>query len=351
MNERILPLREADIPSALAMLAESCRRVEVLYRPVTEQEFRARFLGAGRLCLGAYDGERLVGWIHGAWRENPQEPVYLTLVIVAPECRGQGVGAALVEALKEEARRLGRWRVVVSGGGPVPLTWLIPGTPGHDHNNAPGADEDGPGYRFLLGQGFLETAHEIAMYMPLGADWQDSALDERIAKLAEQGIRVGRWEPGLGGDYEGMCDRVGSDYWRHVLREELAAWRENRPNADPELWPDGRRPRGPRPLLTATREGKIIGFTGPVDLQESGRGWFTGICTDPEWSGRGIASALFGLLMREFVAEGAAFTSLFTGRDNPAQRIYHRAGLSVRARFCVLSCPLSESTKAGLCQE
>ena len=341
MNVRIVPLREADIPLALTMLEEAHTRQEVLYRPVTEEEYRTRFMGEGRLSLGAYDGEQLVGWLHGAYRENQQEPMHLSLIVVAPQNRGHGAGSALVKALKGEARRLGRTKLVVSGGGPVPMAWLIPGTPNHDHNNAPGADEHGPGYGFLLRQGFQEMAHEIAMYMPLNGYRWDETLDERIASLAAEGIRVGRWEPGLGENFDDMCDRVNSDYWRHVLREELAAWRENRPNADPELWPDGRQPQGPRTLLTATHGERIIGFTGPVDLQASGRGWFTGICTDPQWGRRGIASVLFHLLMREFAAEGAAFTSLFTGRDNPAQRIYRRSGLEVCAHFCALSCPLN----------
>lgn len=38
-------------------------------------------------------------------------------------------------------------------------------------------------------------------------------------------------------------------------------------------------------------------------------------------------------LMREFVAEGAQFTTLFTGETNFAQKIYRRAGLRPVARF------------------
>ena len=89
-----------------------------------------------------------------------------------------------------------------------------------------------------------------------------------------------------------------------------------------------------------TKDDLIVGFTGPVDLQKSGRGWFTGICTDPDFGGKGIASVLFNMLMREFVDEGAQFCSLFTGLDNHAQKIYRRAGLDVVAHFAVLSRPL-----------
>ena len=51
---------------------------------------------------------------------------------------------------------------------------------------------------------------------------------------------------------------------------------------------------------------------------------------------RGIASVLFNLLMQEFIAEGAAFSTLFTGEENHAQRIYLRAGFRVVRRFSVM---------------
>ena len=48
------------------------------------------------------------------------------------------------------------------------------------------------------------------------------------------------------------------------------------------------------------------------------------------------ASMLFNLLMQEFVAEGAAFSTLFTGDSNHAQRIYKRAGFDVVRRFALM---------------
>ena len=192
----------------------------------------------------------------------------------------------------------------------------------------------------LLRRGYEVAFTEVAMYLDLSQYAWNPALDEKIAALAAEGIRVGRWEPGCGTEHDELCDHVGSEYWRHVLDTELEAWQKNEPNADPSLWPDGRRPAGPRPLLTATTGGHIVAYTGPVDLQKSGRGWFTGICCDPNYGGRGIASILFNQLMREFVAEGAKFSTLFTGETNFAQKIYSRAGFRIVARFDGLTKPL-----------
>lgn len=349
MDFTISPLTPADAGAALDILTACSRRGEVLYKPLEREDFLARFFGPDRWGFAARSGARLVGWIHGAAQSRflPGEtaentPLYLTLLLVAEGFRRQGVGAALLDALRRAAREAGKSALTVSGNNPVHLTWLIPGAGGHDHNNAPGVNEDTGGYGYLLSRGFRDVFHEVSLYMPLSEYRWNPALDAVVERLAAEGIHVGRWQPGMGERYDGMCDRVGSEYWRNVLRQELLAWHTGQPNADPECWPDGVRPRGPRPLLVAVRGEEIIGFTGPVDLQRSGRGWFTGICTDPDWGGRGIGTVLFNLLMQAFLERGASFCSLFTGAENHAQKIYLRAGLRVTSRWAVLSQRLGE---------
>ena len=61
-----------------------------------------------------------------------------------------------------------------------------------------------------------------------------------------------------------------------------------------------------------------------------------------------LPTVLFNLLMKEFVAEGAAFCSLFTGAQNHAQKIYQRAGLRVTSHWVVLSQSLGQGER---CQE
>ncbi len=341
----ITPLLDTDHAAAAALWNAIAQAGETLYRPIDAAQFP--FSGEGIHTFAARADGRLIGWIHGASKQRflsgetaENTPAYLTAIMVEKPCRRQGVGHALLSVLMGAYRRDGKKVLVCSGDNPVHLPWFVPGTPGHDHNNAPGVDENCDGYLFLLHRGFHDDFHEIAMYMALkDYRWQDS-LTRMQEELLAQGIRTGHYDPSLGDEYDGMCDRVGSEYWRNSLRSELAAWHENRPNSDPDFWADGMKPNGPRTLLTATINGHIVGFTGPVDRQKSGRGWFTGICTDPLYAGKGIASVLFNLLLKEFIAQRADFCTLFTGRDNPAQRLYLRAGLRIMAHFAVLSIPL-----------
>lgn len=350
MNNTVVPLVPADYPSAEALWNQIAADGETLYSPLAAGTFP--FAGEGMHAFAAKRDGRLIGWIHGTAKQTflPGEnagntPAYLTTVLVQKDYRRQGVGRALLTALMDVYRAEGKKTLVCSGDNPVHLSWLIPGTPGHDHNNAPGVEEGGLGFAFLSHLGFGCDFHEIAMYMALKDYHRPESITQKQEALLAQGIRTGRYNLSLGTEFDEMCDRVGSEYWRSVLRSELAAWQENRPNDDPQFWPDGIRPEGPRTLLTATVNGHIVGFTGPVARQKSGRGWFTGICTDPQYSGKGIASVLFHLLLEAFIAQGADFCTLFTGRDNPAQRIYLRAGLRIVARFAVMSTPLAGSQR------
>jgi len=155
------------------------------------------------------------------------------------------------------------------------------------------------------------------MYLDLAQYRKSPENEEKRAALAAQGIRAGLYDPALSADYHGMCDRVGSEYWRQVLREELAK-------------------DAPRPILAAVHEGRMVGFTGPVDRQENGRGWFTGICTDPLYEKRGIASVLFNDLMAAFIRAGAAYSTLFTGMQNHAQRLYLKTGFHAARQFAIM---------------
>ena len=114
-----------------------------------------------------------------------------------------------------------------------------------------------------------------------------------------------------------MCTHVGSEYWHKVLHDVTRA-------------------ACPRPILAATDGPFFVGFTRPVDRQPGGRCWFTGICTDPEYERLGIATVLFDLLMKEFNAAGASFSTPFAGRDNHTRKICLRAGFRVARSFAVM---------------
>lgn len=352
----IRPAAEEDLGDLIRIWNGCAETGETLYAQLTE-EYALRKFGDrnGRISgmLAAVEpGGRPVGFLHGSGPGGlpPADPrsAYLSFLLVDRDRRGEGAGTALLAAFAESMRARGADAVRIADGGPVRMDWRIPGTPGHDHNDMPGLDTGCAGYGFFLRKGFVETGREVSMYRPLEGYAFPAAAGRIRDRLAGEGIYTGPYDPAWACSYDGMCTRVGSEYWRDVLRTETEALRTGLPNTDSRFWPDGVRPSGPRTLLTAVHEDRIVAFTGPVDLQRSGRGWFTGICTDPLYERRGIATVLFGLLMQAFVAEGATFTTLFTGETNHAQKIYLRAGLRPIRTFAKMELPLKGSAERVL---
>lgn len=344
----IRPFEQKDLSAVVALWNEAVERGDVVYKKINEEYYHRKFERDpnydARYAFVADEEGQVIGFIHGTAKKIMLDhetfentPGFITCLFVRSDKRRRGVGTALLNRLMDEFRAAGKTKVRCTESNPINLDWTIPGTPGHDHNNTPGIDLDGMAYPFMQKNGFEDYAHEIAMYLDLSTYTPWEGLKAKQEELLAQGIYTGRYDAAnLDYDFDGMCDRVGSDYWRCSLRTEIEAWKQNKPNQDNRFIPNGKVPAGPRPILVATHDHSIVAFTGPVDKQESGRGWFTGICTDPLFERRGIASVLFNLLMQEFVAEGAAFSTLFTGEDNHAQLIYKRAGFEVRRRFAIM---------------
>ena len=343
-------MRPEDLSDIIRIWNECVTAGEVLYYPLDEAYFRKKFI-ENEGCepyglLVAEQDAHVVGFLHGVapqtFRGGKPGNAYLTVIMVQVNHRKKGIGRALLNAFRERMKQRGAETLFISSVNPVNLDWRIPGTPGHDHNNMPGADAECAGYPFLTRCGFSVRYREIAMYIDLARYHCPSNVGEIRARLRAEGIYTGPYDADWNCGFDRMCDGVGSDYWRDVLRTEIAAWKEGKPNPDPRFWADGIPPKAPRTLLTAVHNGEIVGFTGPVDLQNSGRGWFTDICTDPAYERRGIATVLFNLLMEAFVQEGAQFSTLFTGFESHARKVYEGAGMRPARQFHLMSKPVSK---------
>ncbi len=343
---QIRPFQKNDLQSVIEIWNQSVDAKEVLYYRMDEAYFTKKFLALPTdkvLSFVATEDEKVIGFVSGTEKQNflndetkSNTPGYLTCIFVQMDYRGHGVGRALINTLQNAFKEDGKTVFSVSSLNPVNLDWIIPNTPHHDHNNAPGVDEGCQGYGFLKSLGFEKVCSEIAMYLDLSQYKKWDRLDEKQKELLQQGIFTGIYDAHNGFDYETMCDNVGSAYWKSVLKTEIQCHLNNTPCTDERFLPNGKIPQGPRPILVATTDNKIIAFTGPVDKQISGRGFFTGICTDPNYERRGIASVLFNLLMMAFIKENATFSTLFTGDSNHAQRIYRNAGFKIARRFAIM---------------
>ena len=85
----------------------------------------------------------------------------------------------------------------------------------------------------------------------------------------------------------------------------------------------------PYPFLVVAKDNRIVGWTGAMWNEESGRGHFDGIAILEEVRGRGLGKALFSSLAYYNKMNGAKFMTFYTGLTNHARYIYMGAGFKI----------------------
>lgn len=298
------------------------------YKPLTESEFVAKFLDNPNF---SYDGAfvaieegKVIGFANGIVKKEflPGEsdattPGYLTMVIVHSQYRNQGYGSTLLSHLEQFFRQHGKKKAQSIFFNPIKLEWYIPGTDRHEHNNSPGVDTDTKAVDFMLKNGYPIGPRQVSYHLDLAGFKMSPATAAKREELASKGIYTGYYDKEKHFGFEELFDDLGNGDWRQGIRDNLA-----------KEYPD--------PVVVAADNGKICGFTGPIRAQESGRGFFIGIGTHSQYRGGGIMTVLFELLMEGFVTVGAKYSTLFTGIDNPARRIYERTGFSIARNWAVM---------------
>lgn len=318
------------VPEAVALWNACVENGQMIYAPMTEERFCQVFLESPHYrkeyMAAVFDqAGQLTGFGAGLLKRSylqgenfDNTPAYVTMVLVAPQKRRQGIGTGILKELEDRFRAAGKEKAAVTYRNPAALTWNIPGRPGIQHNNAPGVLMDSPGYLFFKSQGYGLLRVEEGMYRPLSSGYE---IPERIQKkqdiLRKNGIETGMFDPEKHHGFEELFDALGGEVWRQTIGDNL-------------------KQQKPLPVLVASDRGKIVGFAGPIDREENGRGWFNGIGTHPDYEGQGIASVLFHRLMATFASIGAQYSTLFTDQGNPAMFLYRSAGFSTAARFGVM---------------
>lgn len=240
---------------------------------------------------------------------------YITCLLLEPEADTEKNTAELTGALETAFREKGMTSSAVSFFNPIRLPWIIPGTPGHQHNNLPGVPEDQPLYERLKALGYGQISRECGLYYNLAAHETPAWVEEKAAEMAKRGYRVAQYDRNCHQGLEEMLKSLGNPVW---LAEISAAGRTG------------------MDLLVGLKDDICAGFTGPVYPEESGRGYLSGVAVAPQYERNGLGTLLFYRLLRREKEVGAKYMSIFTGIDNPAKRIYLQAGFQIVRTFAVM---------------
>ena len=240
---------------------------------------------------------------------------YFTCLLLEERWETEANAAALLAALEDAFRKAGKVQAAMTFFNPMRLPWIIPGTPGHQHNNCPGVAEDLPLHRWMVDGGWEVRAKECAMYLDLAQFRMPDWVAEKEARLAAEGYAVDWYCSGKHRNLTGMVRSMGNAMWDAEIPQ--AAEKIN--------------------MLVALCGDEVVGFTGPVYPEPTGRGYFAGIAVSAAHEGHGLGTILFYRLCQAEKEAGSGYMSLFTGSENHAQKIYLGAGFQVRRTFSVVT--------------
>lgn len=240
---------------------------------------------------------------------------YISCLILKKEADTQENTALLLNALEDAFRKAGRASSAVTFFNPIRLPWIIPGTPGHQHNNAPGVATDLKLHERMLSYGYKEATQECAMYLDLADYTTPDWVEAKAAKMAAEGCTVARYDAAKHSGLREMVDALQNPMWSAEIPAAGEAGLD---------------------LLVGLCGNECAGFTGPVYPEETGRGYFAGIGVAPRYERRGLGTLLFYRLLQREKEVGSQYMSLFTGIDNHAKQIYLGAGFRIVRTFGVM---------------
>lgn len=292
---------------------------ELVYRRLDREEFERRFFeaqeGYEKVFLCAKNGDSAAGFAAGCIKLGG-DVSYVTALLTAREYRNMGLGTALLSSLEAAMRTPETKKYEFSFYNPQSLPWIVPGTPHHDHPGYPGVDMNGQGYVFMKNAGYRDYAYQNAYYHKLDGYETPGDIAEKEQAAARLGYSVTYYDKERHYGAEECMDAIGSAGWKSTVMKNI-----NTPDQPPLLVAELSDPDG--------LHARMVGFTGPVFVQPSGRGYLAGIGVDPAHRGHGLGKLLFCKLCAALRDEGAAFMTLFTGENNPARNIYEAAGMRV----------------------
>ena len=294
---------------------------EMFYQEKTFDEFKNTLFNSRAFeadgTFVALDGDKVVGFIStNARDDNPKTSGYINTFIVNKAYRRQGIGSKLLELgeayLKEKGKTSVRF-VFLSG---INWAWYIPYTDKHMHPGMPAVRMNSDFYIFLYHHGYAVNSIHEGFHLPLSEYELPQAVVDKMEKNKERGLFVEIYDPNKHYGVEEFCQKIEGDNpgFAYSIRYNL-----NRPE--------------PKPWLCANENGRMVGWTGAMWNEESGRGHFDGIIVDEDIRGAGLGKALFCYLCYQSKLNGAQYMTFFTGLDNPARYIYLGAGFKIAQSF------------------
>lgn len=301
------------------------------YKPMTIEAFKNKLLNnpdfSFDTVFGVKENNELVayaiGYIRQMYKDNDNVPGYINMIIVKKEYRNQGIASSLLNHMENYFKKLGKKYIQASYYLPSCYSWFIPNTIDHDHPCAPGIRINSLEYFFLLHRGYGIVGQEDAFHLNL-SDYEISpSIQKTIDNLKQEHIIIELYDPNKHYGLDEFYKNLNIYDFEKVIRSNLDL-------------------EHPYPFLVVADNNKIVGWTGAMWNEESGRGHFDGIAILDTYRGKGIGKALFASLAYYNKMGGAKFMTFYTGLNNHARYIYMGAGFKIVQSFALMKKPLKD---------
>ena len=322
ITEIIAESREAE--QAYLMFSQSCKEREMLHLILSRKEFEDKFLrqqeGMEKITLLLEDGFAFASGVV----DHLTGKLFVTIVVTDKSLRRKGFGRAVLSALEKQLMERGHnTELEISFFNPVPLPWSAPGQKSVTHPNTPGVDIQSNAYIFLKNCGYRDFAMQNSYFLNLSDYKVPADMEEKSIRLSGEGYSFTFFDPGV---HRGM-EKMMRDFQNPLWEKEILSISTELSESNFVSSSAGN--IGERPILVPVYQGQVCGFAGPLDVEESKRGYFAGIGIDKTFRGKGLAKVLFCYLCRGLKEKGAEYMTLFTGENNPARNIYEDVGFSI----------------------
>lgn len=315
---KTIPITEIDFLE-IKTLWDNNKDDSFIYSPLTKEQFNLVFNNYNDdYSSFSYKGvlnDELIGLAAGIFYPS-RNTFYITMVLVDKKYRNKGYGKKLVKALENF------WlnkpiikKVDMVFLNPANLVWQVPQTDGHEHPNMPGVDLQSSAHVFFKNLGFLDFTYQNSYYKNIENYEYPADILKRKEDLFKQGYDFVFYNQNKHHGLKELMIDLDSEGWS---KEVLGHVKEK---GDKNT------------LLVATYNDLVVGFTGPIWLQENGRGYFAGIAIHSKYRAHGLGTVLFARLCMGFKEIGAKYSTLFTAENNPARKIYERAGFKISRAF------------------
>ena len=294
------------------------------YKVMSQEEFNAHvfknpnFQAEGTFL--AVEGEKLLGigsaLVRSSDDNNPNASGYIHTFIVKKEYRRQGIGSKLLELCEEYIKSKGRKSSRLVFLSPINYPWYIPHTDHHLHPGTPAVRINSEFYIFLYHHNYFVNSIHEGFHLPLSEYELPESVVKKMEENNKKGLYVEIYDPNKHYGVEEFCQKIEKSNagFANAIRNNL-------------------KKEEPKPFLCANVNGKMVGWTGAMWNEESGRGHFDGIIVDEDIRGAGLGKALFCYLCYQSKLNGAKYMTFFTGLDNPARYIYLSAGFKIAQSF------------------